>query len=111
MSDLGFPGSGGGREGGVTICSRSGPEVMCTVLNSLALEQAVGRLFQSRSSNSCVIVSPTQTLRACSQAKMLHFKFSILLSSSFINFTYFILLPVITIIFSINMCYVLYTVY
>ena len=30
MSDLGFPGSGGGREGGreggVTICSRSGPE-------------------------------------------------------------------------------------
>ena len=32
---------------------------------------------------SNLLFSPTQTLRACSQAKMLHFKFSILLSPSF----------------------------
>lgn len=32
---------------------------------------------------SKLVFSPTQTLRACSQAKMLHFKLSILLSPSF----------------------------
>ena len=36
---------------------------------------------------SKLLFSPTQTLRACSQAKMQHFKFSILLSPSFSYFT------------------------
>ena len=63
MSDLGFPGSGGGREGSL-----------------YALDQGLNNVHSIKFTS---LAASCGTLRACSQAKMLHFKFSILLSPSF----------------------------